>query len=156
MGSMPDALTRAGATSMSGTRKVTWCGPRAAGGQEAAGDGRAGTPGGGQQPGFRARGEFQPPPPEPGRGAATRPGSARQAAEQLPAAGKGARADGEVIEDSGHGITRYGQQPPVPNAGERAGPTDPARDDSDARTAVPIPRSARPGATPTATAADQN
>ena len=77
-------------------------------GQEALKESGVGTPGGRQQLDFRARGEFQLAPPEPGRVVAIRPGSAEDAAEQLLAAAESRRADGQVIEDRGHEISRYG------------------------------------------------
>src|SRR5215470_15107296 len=83
---------------------------RATSGQEAVEERRVRTPGGCQQLDLRAGGEYQLTPPEPGGVTAIRPGSAENAAEQLPAIRQGRRADGEVIEDSGHEISRYGQR----------------------------------------------
>jgi hypothetical protein len=106
-----------------GDEEVEMVRARATGGQEAVEKGGIRAPGGGQQLDFGARGEFQLAPPEPGGVAAIGPGSAKDAAEQLSAARKGRRADGEVIEDSGHGISRYGQARSEPNANELVGMT---------------------------------
>jgi hypothetical protein len=59
MGSMPDALIRASAISISVTRKLTWCGPAPRAARKRAGERRVRTPGGRQQLDFRACREFQ-------------------------------------------------------------------------------------------------
>ena len=90
---------------MSVTMKLKWCG-LAPGGQEALQKGRVGAAGRRHQLDFRPRSELQLAPPEAGGVAAVDPGSAEDAAEQLPAVGQGRRADGEVVEDGGHwGLT---------------------------------------------------
>ena len=59
----------------------------ATGGQEPGKEGPVGPCGGCQQLDVRARGELHLAPPEPGSVAAASPGSAEDAAEQIPAAG---------------------------------------------------------------------
>jgi hypothetical protein len=81
VGSMPRRLYRGQRVLDVGDEEAEVVRARAEAGQETAGEGRAGAPGGCQQLDFRICGEFQLTPPVPGRVAAIGPGSAEDAAD---------------------------------------------------------------------------
>ena len=104
-GSIPCARILASVSPMSVTMKSKWCGPAPRVARKPLEERRVRAAGGGEQLDLRSGGEIELAPPVAGGVAAVGPGTAEDAAEQLPAVGQGGRADGEVIKNGGHGKT---------------------------------------------------